>query len=711
MEHQHMHIHNQSHQVAQAIASICPEAMFCGFKVKQKQDGKWAKLPFNLQGQGVGADTPPDQLITGLDLANMTTPPGGEYWGVVMQKPIFDPFGDLVLTVLDLDAKNSSAPRDVRMEKLIANAKAMGLMTERSHSKKGGHIIFLCKPDATLPPKISLGNHQEIEIFGHPQSGGKSVMLTGDMLRGKVVALNCSLRELLNSSNIAIVDKKESKASVVPSQGVVAPVYASNDMERAAHALSFISPDIEYHTWISLGQALQAGFGEAGFSIWNQWSCFGTKYKGENDLYAHWKSFKGDRGINLGTLFFEAKSFGYEIVPKQQERQSAKQDFAAFIATKIDPETGELLDSVQPEMFWNDLPLDFAKVDGIDYLLEGFMAESFAIISGQPGVGKTTAMVPLALAAAGFTIGCLQTNVPRQIIYVSEDSAQVKRILYGMVKFEGLDADKVRQMFHLIDAKRVIATDLIKLRENVAMATVNGVRPWVILDTASATMHMDNENSNSEVSAFVSALKETIYTQQKTSVAIITHQAKAMGNMNEDATARGGSAWEGDATLTASLFIDSDERFLKLRKTRYEPEYKEIKLNTRMEEIPVIDSRGNMQDMRLLWTIPEPSDTDERKLAKRQNEESEKHDKQTHMIDEIHTEFLNYVNMNGPVCIRTLTGKKQAPEGYQTLKLKDWIKPHLPSNCRSSTKAGEIIAALKTRLPAADDDGFVLVKA
>ncbi len=220
--------------VAQAIANICPDALFCGFKVKQNANGTSAKIPFNKHGQGVAASTPKSDLIQGSELSDH--PPGGEHWGVVMQNPTFEPFGELVLTVLDLDMKRSTAPRDIRMDRIMGQAKAMGLMTERSHSKKGGHIIFLAKPDPDMPPKINLGNHPEIEIFGHPKSAGKSVMLTGDALNGDVNEIGCTLQEFLAQAGISIEKAPEPKPAPAPT---LPKVTTSSDMDRAADALQF----------------------------------------------------------------------------------------------------------------------------------------------------------------------------------------------------------------------------------------------------------------------------------------------------------------------------------------------------------------------------------------------------------------------------------------------------------------------------------------
>ena len=483
------------YETAKAIATICPDALFCSFQVTD--DGK--KIPYNKSGQGVAADTPTHLLYTADELLNGTQIRPHHYWGVVMQHPTKDVFGQAYLTVLDVDMKRSDSPPDIRIGRLAKWSNERQHLTERSHSKKGRHVIFLATPDTTLPKKVKLENRQEIEIFGHDSSAGKSVMLTDDMLtRDQLNPNTVNVRQVLDEIGVDLSEPEQTKQA--PTIEFKSTSTLSDDMAKTEDALSYISPDLDYNDWIAIGQALHDAYGHAGLSIWHAWSQTGTKYEGDKDIESHWKSFHQGKGVGLGSLFHMAKQNGWEPQSKSAiERKTALQDFQQFISTKVDPETGEI--SEQDKPFWSDVELNLDKLEAVDYLLNGFLAESFAVISGQPGAGKTTAMVPLALAAAGFQIGCMKTDQPRHIIYVSEDAAQVRRILYAMVKYEGLDANLVKERFHLIEAKRVTAVDLVKLSHNVVASTMNGVRPWLLLDTASATMDLDNENSNQMGSA------------------------------------------------------------------------------------------------------------------------------------------------------------------------------------------------------------------
>lgn len=613
-----------SRQVALSIAHICPDALFCGFKVKAKPDGSFAKIPFNKNTQGVAADTDRAALIDGNSLDQHQSPPGGDYWGVVMQNPTFDPFGELVLTVLDLDTKRSTSPRDIRMEKLMAQAKAMGLMTERSHSKKGGHIIFLAKPDPDMPPKIKLGNDQEIEIFGHPKSAGKSVMLTGDALKGDVIEIGCTLQEFL--ANAGITAEKETPKPAPPP--VLPKITTSTDMDRAADALQFISPDLDYDEWIAIGQALHTAFGHAGLSIWHSWSSQGSKYKGDKDIEQHWKSFKPDGGITLGSLFHQAMERGYKPPSTQTERRTAVEDFGRFLKSQengptVDQETGEI---TEPQsMHWREVDYSLTRLEPIRYLVDGFLAHSLFVMAGQPGVGKTSALIALAMVQAGFDIeGCeLKTRKRRKTIFVTEDSDQIVRSLFAYGKHFGIDPAVLSQMIVIIDARRSDVKDILKLAQNCEKHTLDGQRPWLVLDTANATLDLDDENDNAKVGQYLSSIKATLFVQMGVPVCITAHTNKTISRQDSDAQARGASAFTGDATLTGILFLDKDDqRYMKLTKTRYEPTFREIRFDSQTFTEVVVDADGEMQEIVCRVSTPHISSEELRiKAAAEKNDE------------------------------------------------------------------------------------------
>jgi predicted ATPase len=687
---------NPSHAVALAIADICPEALFCGFRLKPKADGTFAKMPVSKAGAGVGADIDHATLVNNDELRTLIDPPNNsDFWGIFMQNRMtYDPFNELVLTILDLDTKRSTAPRDIRMVKLMDLAKERGLLTERSHSKKGGHIIFLAKPDQTLPPQIKLGNHQEVEIFGQPKSAGKNVMFTGDALKGTLTELDCTVTEFLALAGIQVArpDVKKPSETFDFSPLLNRQKDAASDYDKAIEALHFISADADYETWLAMGFALHKEFGDRAKQDWMSWSLARSEPTSESDLENHWKSFGKKDGVGIGTLFHTAKQAGWEPPTKSSERRSAVDEFQNLL-TPVSVATGSLYEPVTPKSSrWQAVPLQLDALEPIDYLIEGFFAHSFGVIAGQPGVGKTTAMLAVALIAAGFKIGDagLKTEARRKIIYVSEDTAQVRRSLYAYAKYMNLDRQELQNYFVLVESIRSTADQVLELAHLVVEHTINNERPWLIIDTANATLDIENENDNSQVGAFMAALKQTIHTQLKTCITIITHTAKTMANTDDSAMARGASAYTGDATLTAVLFMDEEKnRFLRLGKIRYEPPFREIMLVSHIHTEAVVNRHGNLQEVKCVIVAPQSSSETDRKQLQASQHQDKLHQKVQDKCDKAVLFVQDIINQHQLVTIRKGSNcpKNPPPELANHYQL-EWseIYANVPGSDRSDTR-------------------------
>lgn len=671
---------SDSTAVALEISKLCPEALFCGFKTF-KQGNEWKKLPISTTGAGVGADIDHQHLIAANAISTSDLPQGAQYWGLFMQKRLtFDPFNELVLTVLDLDAKRSTAPQDIRMKALKRLAEDKGLLYERSHSAKGAHIIFFAQPDDSLPAKIALGNSQEIEIFGHPKSGGKNVMLTGSAMHGELKTLGCTVREFLNAAGIQndAIDLPAPRQVPTPPPMTQYPATSpSDDFQRALEALHHISPDCDYDQWIELGQALHTAFGDQGRSAWARWSAAGSKFKGDADIEAHWKSFHQNKGVGIGTLFKYAKDNGWTPQTKQSQRLSAVEDFANIIKQRLpsEPSTGSPDEPFAIESpAWPERQLSIGTLKPIRYLIKGFWAHSFMVLAGQPGIGKTTAVISLCLVMSGISNCELTATRKRKTIIVTEDSDQVERTLTGYCRHYGIKAQDINDWFVIIDARRSAVQDLLLLATNVIAHTVGNIRPLLVLDTANSTMDIDNENDNSEVGAFIAALKQTIYIQLDTPMCIITHTNKTISKSDSDATARGASAFTGDATLTGVLFEDETKtRYMRLVKTRYQPNFREIKFTSEVFADAVMDEDHQMQEQMVLLVTPSMSSEDERKQAASTRKDEKQEQKILDACDEVCSYIQSIIN-NHPegVIMRRGAGRPSIPKEFNQMHQLEW---------------------------------------
>jgi hypothetical protein len=567
----------------------------------------------------------------------------------------------------------------VAIQRMAKFVKANKMLTEVSVSGRGRHVFLWVQPpkesDQVLP-KYKLGGGQELEVFGLPNSAGKSVLLSGNQLVGEFQEA-IDLYALLQDWGIIEQHQLQEPKPAPPSQSFDFTQLGSrlddSDLDRAIKALHHISPDCDYDQWIELGQALHTEFGEAGLGPWMTWSMAGNKFAGTKDIEVHWKSFHQGKGVGIGTLFKHAKDCGWEAPTKQAERKSAVEDFAAVIS-QAQGDAPVATDA--PEVKgWPERTLSIGQIKPIRYMVKGFWAHSFMVLAGQPGIGKTTAVISLCMVMAGLQAkNCeLTATKKRKTIIVTEDSDQVERTLTGYARHYGISASDLSQWFVIIDAKRSNVKDLLMLAHNVIHHTIDNVRPLLVLDTANATMDIDNENDNSEVGSYIAALKQTIYIQLDTPVCIITHTNKTISKSDSDATARGASAFTGDATLTGVLFEDETKtRYMRLVKTRYQPNFREIKFNSDVFADTVLDEDGDIQEQMVLLVVPAMSSEEDRRQAAN-DRQSDKRQQQVQDAADAACNFVqSIINAKGAVIMRRGSGRPSVPKELQSMHQLEW---------------------------------------
>jgi hypothetical protein len=663
---------SQSQSVACKIGAVAPDAVFCTFALQGSK-----KIPYKRSGQGVARDTDPTDLYNAEDVWAMESCPHGQYLGLVQQRPIISASGNY-LVCLDVDMKHASGPTNVAIQRMAKYVKQNKMLTEVSVSGRGRHVFLWVQPpkesDQVLP-KYKLGGGQELEVFGLPNSAGKSVLLSGNQLVGEFQEA-VDLYALLQDWGIIEQHQlQEPKLATVATQSFDFTQLGSrlddSDLDRAVKALHHISPDCDYDQWIELGQALHTEFGEAGLGPWMTWSMAGNKFQGTKDIEQHWKSFHQGKGVGIGTLFKHAKDCGYEPPTKQTERNSAVQDFAAVIIQAQAPVASD----VPAPQGWPERTLTIGQIKPIRYMVKGFWAHSFMVLAGQPGIGKTTAVISLCMVMAGLQAkDCeLTATKKRKTIIVTEDSDQVERTLTGYSRHYGISASELANWFVIIDAKRSQVKDLLMLAHNVIHHTIDNVRPLLVLDTANATMDIDNENDNSEVGSFIAALKQTIYIQLDTPVCIITHTNKTISKADSDATARGASAFTGDATLTGVLFEDETKtRYMRLVKTRYQPNFREIKFNSDVFADTVLDEDGDIQEQMVLLVVPAMSSEEDRRQAANDRQNDKKQQQVQDAADAACNFVQSIINAKGAVIMRRGSGRPSVPKEMASMHQLEW---------------------------------------
>lgn len=249
------------------------------------------------------------------------------------------------------------------------------------------------------------------------------------------------------------------------------------------------------------------------------------------------------------------------------------------------------------------------------WVIPGFIGQGVVIIAGAHGVGKTTALLPLAMVAAGLH-GANDVLAPkhwRHVVYIVEDIEQAQRILAGMVGFStlALDPTIVKERLHLVAASRLppeqVATVGSEYRDTFTRA-VDGVDvlPLVVLDTKSAVIAMDNENDNAEASRAMACLKQGF---EGLPTWVIGHVAKQDIGRSDIATltTRGSSAIEADANQVLYLIKEeSGIRYLVRGKTRFEAKWAELAIDSHCAETDAPNEFGDMETISMRWGTSRP---------------------------------------------------------------------------------------------------------
>jgi len=153
----------------------------------------------------------------------------------------------------------------------------------------------------------------------------------------------------------------------------------------------------------------------------------------------------------------------------------------------------------------------------------------------------------------------------------------------------------------VLEAFRANVTQLASLGDFAINYTTvdedgNQIEPLVILDTTNACLDLEDENKNSEVGKYVSAIKERII-KRHIPVVLITHTPKAVQRKDYSMlTARGAGAFEGDAHATGFVFQDSEigARVFKMAKRRYRISHDEFVFKSDSLLTTAIDRRGKV---------------------------------------------------------------------------------------------------------------------
>jgi hypothetical protein len=320
--------------------------------------------------------------------------------------------------------------------------------------------------------------------------------------------------------------------------------------------------------------------------------------------------------VNYTSIFFIADSNGRDW----------RNTPAAALATQ----------STHPLSFTHALTSGAGAVTAFEYVYDRFMSTGVNVVAGAPGVGKTTLVIPLALAAAHL---CphdhpLKPRVRRNVIIITESVVQVQRVIYSLAQWghTGLSSADFDRHVRVIPALRLDPKVVAGVAEHYAGWTVDNAKadgtqhaalPLVVLDTANAVLELENENDNAEVGRAMALIKQSF---SAFPLIIVAHTSKVMGTGETDGLSpRGASAWTGDAQGVYTVFKDGEHpdapRVLKATKVRFPTAYPELmfELVSHKEAHPNI--LGEMEEEWFAHSVARPLKMGERAQLKEDNKE------------------------------------------------------------------------------------------
>ena len=217
------------------------------------------------------------------------------------------------ISVVDVDNKPEKGKNGLAEWQKLQEKYGIAPDTFTVRSPSGGIHLYFKHKDGFKNSTDKLANG--IDTRGD----GGYIIASGSSINGVcyTVEKNLPLAELPDWVFEAIAKQPEKKTKTEKITARLPDENRENQANRreapeadVVSALNSIDSDCDYQTWIEFGQALHTWDSVRGFVLWDEWSRRCKMY--DSSTQTHWKSFKADGGITIGTLFHHAKAAGWK---------------------------------------------------------------------------------------------------------------------------------------------------------------------------------------------------------------------------------------------------------------------------------------------------------------------------------------------------------------------------------------------------------------
>jgi hypothetical protein len=398
----------------------------------------------------------------------------------------------------------------------------------------GEHHVFLVPPNAQISLPGSLGPGIDLKANGyivaepsiHPSGKQYGWEASSSPLDGVVPS---PLPDWLRSLRVTL-----QMPPMRPGDLAVDAQQASD----AREALYCLNAD-DYDTWVRAGMSLHSTrWGHPAFAMWCSWSQQSDKFD-STACRKKWQSFtldqeRGDIGLTLAWVFGQAQASGWRN-PR------------AALATVTSPLPSNLLLNLEQ--------LQKASAS-ITWLVKGVVpADSIGLLFGGSGTFKSFIALDMALHVAhGMRWLGRKTTKGAVIFIAAEGGAGLWRRIEAWHKQRGLSWQGIE--FYVVPVAVALLTDAKSI---VSAAQSVGVKPALVtVDTLAQTFDGE-ENSASDMSAYLRALNNSFRVLWQCVVMVIHHS----GHQATERP-RGSSAIRGNVDFLLGVFREEAQMIANL---------------------------------------------------------------------------------------------------------------------------------------------------
>ena len=530
------------------------------------------------------------------------------------------------LTLVDIDDKEG-APS----EEELTTRFDLGQAFQRHPDKPSIHWLYRDDPVLASNPDVPKS------FINFDGTTGVDVLRTERSLMFIDVAKQINLKALEDLTCIpSKLEKALTKAvrgrSMKRSEQQCRDARPSLELSEASETLSRVDPNCDYETWIKVLMGIYSEFGDTpeAVDLADQWSQGGDSYEGPESIQAKFDSFTPDGDVTWGTVVHYAGGYDDWHTPLTLE-QAQLLDWDWFEAT-VEQLTGEAAKLVAGDCEEGIDEADFVAHDN-EFLVDGLIEEGVVIFSGEKGVGKTSAFLPIAAVMAGLlTTKHLKATDYRQVYYLTEDTGQACRIRKAMWQngeFGEMPYSDVVGRLKIQPARRGPPSAMVKRMNKFKDDVVvhyddNGqpfeVLPVVVIDTVNANIAKP-EGLQDPVSALMAELKENL---RGMSLLMIHHTAKrGAGQKAAAMTAHGEQAWESDANQSGILLKeDTGDRMLQITKHRIAGDVPAtFVMQTEKAVARLQNRRGRVREAPVYYSLATPLSEEEARLIREKRKE------------------------------------------------------------------------------------------